>query len=60
MAIGLNVLETLMVCENCIRNFKILSYSILKLSVFLHTLLPNTIPVVLLSSLGCDVTSREQ
>ena len=32
----------------------------LKLSLFLHTLIPSTIPMVLLFSPGCDVTGREQ
>ena len=36
MAIGLNVFETLVVCKNCIPNFKILSKSILKLSLFFY------------------------
>ena len=45
VAIGLNVLETLITCLKYIQNFKIIIIlSILKLSLFLHTLLPNVRP----------------
>ena len=59
MAISLHVPETPMTCLICIQNFKILSQSILKLSLFLHSLLPSTFSVVLLPSPGCDMTGRD-